>query len=54
MEVTNAIALENLGASQGRQQEETSDYDIFLRLMTAELKYQDPLDPRSSSEVSSG
>jgi flagellar basal-body rod modification protein FlgD len=53
MEVTNAIALENLGASQGRQQEETSDYDIFLRLMTAELKYQDPLDPRSSSEVSS-
>jgi flagellar basal-body rod modification protein FlgD len=34
------------------QQEVTSDYDTFLRMMTTQLMNQDPLDPLDSAEFS--
>ncbi|AZV80139.1 flagellar basal body rod modification protein [Parasedimentitalea marina] len=32
---------------------ETSDYETFLRMLTAQAKYQDPLEPMDSSEYAS-
>ena len=31
----------------------SADYDMFIQLLTAQLKYQDPLDPTDSSEFTS-
>ncbi|KPQ08896.1 MAG: flagellar basal-body rod modification protein FlgD [Saliniramus fredricksonii] len=38
------------GAGQVQERSTDMDYDAFLRLLIAEMKHQDPLDPTDASE----
>lgn len=56
MQVTNTPLLQ--GASQTGnaatdKESVNSDYEVFLKLLTAQVKNQDPLDPMSSDDFSS-
>ena len=37
-------------SSSARQSALTSDFDTFLKMLTAQAKYQDPLEPLDSTE----
>ncbi|MGR3617492.1 MAG: flagellar hook capping FlgD N-terminal domain-containing protein [Paracoccaceae bacterium] len=51
IEATNSSAIQPAGQSQNRQTTAlTSDFDTFLKMLTAQAKYQDPLEPLDSTE----
>ncbi|MEO0499461.1 MAG: flagellar hook assembly protein FlgD [Pseudomonadota bacterium] len=43
-------AIDSAAAATTPQQSLTADFDMFLRLLTTQLQYQDPLDPMDTSE----
>ena len=45
---TAVSSAQTLGAAQGR--EVTSDFEMFLRMMTTQMTNQDPLDPVDSAD----
>ena len=46
-------ALAQSQTTQTRSQSLTSDFDSFIKMLTAQAKYQDPLDPIDSTEFAS-
>lgn len=55
MEVTSATTTQAATQTQATKDKEviTSDYNTFLKMLTAQVKNQDPLDPMSSDDFSS-
>lgn len=56
MQVTNTTASQAATQTGNAATDTTavnSDYDVFLQLLTAQVKNQDPLDPMSSDDFSS-
>jgi flagellar basal-body rod modification protein FlgD len=56
MQVTNATPTQTAtqtGTAATDNEVVNSDYDVFLQLLTAQVKNQDPLDPMSSDDFSS-
>ncbi len=56
MQVTNTTASQAANQTGNAATDTTavnSDYDVFLQLLTAQVKNQDPLDPMSSDDFSS-
>lgn len=56
MQVTNTTPVQaatQTGNAATENEVVNSDYDVFLQLLTAQVKNQDPLDPMSSDDFSS-
>ncbi|WP_456390098.1 flagellar hook capping FlgD N-terminal domain-containing protein [Profundibacter sp.] len=55
MEVTSTTTAQAVTQTQATKDKEviTSDYNTFLKMLTAQVKNQDPLDPMSSDDFSS-
>jgi flagellar basal-body rod modification protein FlgD len=51
--VSSATSTASAPSTATKTAAETSDYETFLRMLTAQAKYQDPLEPMDSSEYAS-
>jgi flagellar basal-body rod modification protein FlgD len=49
-EATSAGLLALAGSSAGAAAKATEDHDMFLQLLVAQLRYQDPMNPTDSSQ----
>jgi len=51
--VSSATAAASTTSSASTVADQASDYETFLKMLTAQAKYQDPLEPMDSSEYAS-